>query len=134
MNSLFDSADLMPRPLYSEPVKFKHFSGVAKAVLSARDVLQTPNEQPRENELYEREWREFAAKNPRPTQSQIAEFRNELKERAARERNFKAMGVYGMPQWFYLANEKEVLERQARENERRANSEFWQNYGRKGRK
>lgn len=64
MNSLFDSADLIPQPRYSEPVKFKHFSGVAKAVLSAR----------------------------------------------------------------------EVLERQARENERRANSEFWQNYGRKGRK
>lgn len=133
MNSLFDSADLMPRPIHAEPVKFKHFSGVAKAVLSARDVLQTPSE-PRENELYEREWREFANKNPRPTQTQIADFRNELKERAARERNFKAMGVYGMPQWFYLANEKEVLERQARENERRANSEFWQNYGRKGRK
>ena len=134
MNSLFDSADLMPQPRYSEPVRFKHFSGVAKAVLSARDVLQTPNEPPRENELYEREWREFGAKNPRPTQSQIADFTNELKERAARERNFKAMGVYGMPQWFFIANEKEVLERQARENERRANSEFWQNYGRKGRK
>jgi hypothetical protein len=134
MNSLFDSADLIPQPRYSEPVKFKHFSGVAKAVLSARDVLETPNEQPRENELYEREWREFAAKNPRPTQTQIAEFCNGLSERAAKERNFKAMGVYGMPQWFWLANEKEVLERQARENERRANSEFWQNYGRKGRK
>ena len=134
MNSLFENVDLQPRPIYSEPVKFKHFSGVAKAVLSARDILETPSEPPRENELYEREWREFETKNPRPTQSQIAEFRNELKERAARERNFKAMGVYGMPQWFYLANEKEVLERQARENERRANSEFWQNYGRKGRK
>lgn len=137
MNSLFENVDLQPRPLYSEPVKFKHFSGVAKAVLSARDILQTPsetNEPPRENELYEREWADFAAKNPRPTQTQIAEFRNELKERAARERNFKAMGVYGMPQRFYLANEAEVLERQARENERRANSEFWQNYGRKGRK
>lgn len=132
MNSLFSREELLPRPIYSEPVKFKHFSGVAKAVLSARDVLQTPNEQPRENELYEREWADFAAKNPRPTQTQIAEFRNELSERAAKERNFKAMGVYGMPQWFYLANEKEVLERQARENERRANSEFWQNYGRKG--
>jgi hypothetical protein len=120
MNSLFSREELLPQPIYSEPVKFKHFSGVAKAVLSARDVLQTPSEQPRENELYEREWREFAAKNPRPTPTQIAEFRNELKERAARERNFKAMGVYGMPQWFYLANEAEVLERQARENERRA--------------
>ena len=134
MNSLFENVDLQPRPIYSEPVKFKHFSGVAKAVLSARDILETPSEQPRENELYEREWADFAKENPRPTQSQIAEFRNELKERAARERNFKAMGVYGMPQWFYLANEAEVLERQARENERRANSEFWQNYGRKGRK
>ena len=100
MNSLFENVDLQPRPLYSEPVKFKHFSGVAKAVLSARDILETPSEQPRENELYEREWADFAAKNPRPTQTQIAEFRNELKERAARERNFKAMGVYGMPQWF----------------------------------
>ena len=79
MNSLFENVDLQPRPLYSEPVKFKHFSGVAKAVLSARDVLETPSEQPRENEA-------------------------------------------------------EVLERQKRENERRANSEFWQNYGRKGRK
>ena len=134
MNSLFENVDLQPRPIYSEPVKFKHFSGVAKAVLSARDILETPSEQPRENELYEREWADFAKENPRPTQSQIAEFRNELKERAARERNFKAMGVYGMPQWFYLANEKEVCQRQARENERRANSEFWQNYGRKGKK
>ena len=134
MNSLFSREELLPQPIYSEPVKFKHFSGVAKAVLSARDVLGTPSEQPRENELYEREWREFGAKNPRPTQTQIAEFRNELSERAARERNFKAMGVYGMPQWFYLANEAEVLERNARENERRANSEFWQNYGRKGKK
>lgn len=130
MNSLFENVDLQPQPIYSEPVKFKHFSGVAKAVLSARDVLQTP----RENELYEREWREFANKNPRPTQSQIAEFRKGLSKRAAKERNFKAMGVYGMPQWFFIANEKEVLERQARENERRANSEFWQNYGRKGKK
>jgi hypothetical protein len=134
MNSLFDSADLIPQPRYSEPVKFKHFSGVAKAVLSARDVLETPSEQPRENEFYEREWREFANENPRPTPSQIAEFRNGLSERAARERNFKAMGVYGMPQWFFIANEAEVLEKNARENERRANSEFWQNYGRKGRK
>ena len=129
MNSLFSREELLPRPIYSEPVKFKHFSGVAKAVLSARDILETPSEQPRENELYEREWREFETKNPHATQSQIAEFRNELKERAARERNFKAMSMYGMPQWFYLANEKEILERQARENERRANSEFWQNYG-----
>ena len=64
MNSLFDSADLIPQPRYSELVKFKHFSGVAKAILSAR----------------------------------------------------------------------EVLEKNARENERRANSEFWQNYGRKGQK
>ena len=134
MNSLFENVDLQPRPIYSEPVKFKHFSGVAKAVLSARDILQTPSEQPRENELYEREWREFETKNPHATQTQIAEFRNGLSERAAKERNFKAMGVYGMPQWFYLANEAEVLERQKRENERRANSEFWQNYGRKGRK
>lgn len=137
MNSLFENVDLQPRPLYSEPVKFKHFSGVAKAVLSARDILETPsetNEQPRENELYEREWADFAAKNPRPRVMQIAEFRNGLSERAARERNFKAMSMYGMPQWFYLANEAEVLERQKRENERRANSEFWQNYGRKGKK
>lgn len=111
----------MPQPIYSKPVKFKHFSGGAKAVLSGeRDVLGTPNEQPRENELYEREWREFAAKNSRPTQTQIAEFRNELSERAARERNFKAMSIYGMPQWFFIANEAEVLERNARENERRA--------------
>lgn len=39
MNSLFNAADLQPQPLYDEPVKFKHFSGVAKAVLSAREVL-----------------------------------------------------------------------------------------------
>ena len=145
MNSLFDSADLIPQPRYSEPVKFKHFSGVAKAVLSAREVLGTPNEPPRENdgedetpskyvEPYKKEWDEFAEKYPNATIKQILDFKDELSERAARERNFKAMGVYGMPQWFFIANEKEVLERQARENERRANSEFWQNYGRKGRK
>jgi hypothetical protein len=141
MNSLFDSADLMPQPRYSEPVKFKHFSGVAKAVLSAREVLETPNEQPRENEgegkyvePYKEEWDKFAQKYPNATIKQILDFKDELKERAARERNFKAMDAYGMPQWFWLANEAEVLERQARENSRRANSEFWQNYGRKGRK
>lgn len=134
MNSLFSREELLPQPIYSEPVNFKHFSGVAKAVLSARDVLQTPSEQPRENELYEREWREFAAKNPRATQTQIAEFRNGLSERAARERNFKAMGVYGMPQWFWLANEDECRKRLEIDNAKRAKDPFWQNYGRKGKK
>ena len=145
MNSLFDSADLIPQPRYSEPVKFKHFSGVAKAVLSARDVLETPSEQPRENEgedetpskyvePYKEEWDKFAQKYPNATIKQILDFKDELKERAARERNFKAMDAYGMPQWFWLANEDECRKRQEIENARRANDPFWQNYGRKGQK
>ena len=108
-NSLFSADELLPCPLRTK--------GEDKYI-----------------EPYKEKWDEFSAKYPNATIKQILDFKDELKELAARERNFKAMGVYGMPQWFYLANEAEVLERQARENERRANSEFWQNYGRKGKK
>ena len=94
-NSLFSADELLPCPLRTK--------GEDKYI-----------------EPYKEKWDEFSAKYPNATIKQILDFKDELKELAARERNFKAMGVYGMPQWFYLANEAEVLERQARENERRA--------------
>ena len=106
INSLFSAEELLPYPLRTK--------GEGEYV-----------------EPYKEKWDEFSKKYPNATIKQILDFKDELKELAARERNFKPMSMYGMPQWFWLANEAEILERQARENERRANSEFWQNYGRK---
>ena len=101
------------------------------SLFSADELLLYPLRTEGEGEYvepYKEKWDEFSKKYPNATIKQILDFKDELKELAARERNFKAMSMYGMPQWFYLANEAEVLERQKRENERRANSKFWQNY------
>ena len=65
---------------------------------------------------YPKEWVEFEVKHPNATIKEILDFQDELKERAARERNFEAMAIYGMPQWFYLANRAECEARQRRSN------------------
>ena len=80
--------------------------------------------------LYPKEWAEFEAKHPNATIKQILDFQDELKERAAHERNFEAMDIYGMPQWFFVANRAECEARQNKINAERAKDAFWQNYGR----
>ena len=105
----------------------------ANSLFSAEELLPCPLHTKGEGEYvepYKDKWDEFSAKYPNATIRQILDFQDELKELAARERSFKAMDAYGMPQWFWLANKDECRQRLEIENAKRANDPFWQNYGR----
>ena len=93
MTSLFSADDLKPCPIFAE--------------FNADDVY------------YKKEWAEFERQNPNAKIMQTLDFMDTLKERAAKERNFKAMDIYGMPHWFWLANKAECLARQAKINTER---------------
>ncbi len=87
---------------------------MSECLFNAEDLKPCPLHS---NWHYESEWREF--EKQKPTQTEIYLFRQKLSERAARERNFEAMDIYGMPQWFYLANESGCKARQVKINAER---------------